>query len=135
MKPTYSFFVPGPLPSLNDIIDANKQTKTRSGKMLVGLGYTGMKERWGNAIVAIIRRAKVPPIKRVRVLFQWMESKRNRDPDNVAAGKKFVFDALVKAGVIENDGWKQVAGFSDVFIVSDRPGVEVSVRDESEDAT
>lgn len=133
MARMWSFFVPGPLPGLNEIITANKQGKSRSGKFLIGLGYTNMKAEWGKQIVKAIRDAKIPPLKRVRVMFQWMESKKNRDPDNIAAGKKFIFDALVDAGVLENDGWKQVAGFTDVFIIG-RPGVEVSVRDEIEEA-
>ncbi len=32
-----------------------------------------------------------------------------RDPSNIAAAAaKFIEDGLIKAGVIENDGWKQV---------------------------
>ena len=76
----------------------------------------------------IIRARKIPPHTRIRLLFQWQERKRNRDPDNVCAAKKFVLDALVKAGVIPNDGWENIHGFTDEFLVG-TPGVEVSLRE------
>jgi hypothetical protein len=48
------------------------------------------------------------------------------DPDNIAAGKKFLLDGLQAAGVISGDGWKQIASLEDRFVVDkENPGVEV----------
>lgn len=42
--------------------------------------------------------------------------------------KKFILDALVKNSVIQSDGWRGVAGFSDLFAVDkDNPRIEVEI--------
>ena len=46
--------------------------------------------------------------------------------DNVAFARKFVQDALVRCGVLKNDGWAQVENFTDAFSVDKKnPRVEV----------
>lgn len=47
--------------------------------------------------------------------FTWYCKDRRKDKDNVIAGQKFVFDGLQKAGIIEDDGWKQVGNISHEF--------------------
>ena len=60
--------------------------------------------------------------------YVWVEPNRNRDKDNVAFAKKFVQDGLVKAGVLVNDGWAQVEGFTDNFVVDKHhPRVEIEL--------
>lgn len=58
---------------------------------------------------------------------------RNRkvDLDNIAGYFHKIFqDALVKRGVIANDGWRHVVGFSDTFYVDRRdPRIEVTIRE------
>jgi|APSaa5957512622_1039677.scaffolds.fasta_scaffold34448_1 hypothetical protein len=61
------------------------------------------------------------------VHIDWFEPNMRRDPDNITSAKKFVFDGLQKAGIIENDGWKQLRGFSDSWYVDkENPRVEVT---------
>ena len=48
--------------------------------------------------------------------FEWHERTKRRDPDNIASAKKFVLDALVKNGVLEDDSRKYVKGFYDVIV-------------------
>jgi len=51
-----------------------------------------------------------------------------RDRDNIAAGRKFVQDALVRCKVLQNDGWKEITGFSDDWAVDKaRPRVEIEI--------
>jgi Holliday junction resolvase RusA-like endonuclease len=119
----FSFFVPGKIPGMNEVIAAAKGCGGR------GLGYSAQKKRWGQAITAIIRSHKPPKMNRVHVSFAWHEAKANRDPDNISSGQKFVFDSLVDAGVIPNDGQKNVAGFVHSFEVSKTPGVWVEVEE------
>ena len=53
----------------------------------------------------------VPPItERATMHFIWYEERMNRDPDNICSARKFILDAMQEAGVLENDGWKQIKG-------------------------
>lgn len=45
----------------------------------------------------------------------WFRSTRKKDPDNIAFAIKFVLDGLILAGVLENDGWKQIHSIRHVF--------------------
>ena len=56
--------------------------------------------------------AKTPVI----VVFSWVEPNWQKDADNVNFAKKFILDALVKQGMLQNDSRKNhVIGFFDVF--------------------
>lgn len=117
-------WVPGRLPGLNEVIAA---AKGRGGK---GHAYAAMKRTVGEMIWAYAKSARLQPVKRARLEFRWIEKDRRRDPDNVSsAGRKFVLDALVTAGVLPGDGWAAIAGWSDSFEVGTRHGVEVTITE------
>ena len=59
--------------------------------------------------------------------YTWIEQNRKRDKDNIAFAKKFIQDALRLAGILKNDGWAEIAGFSDDFQV-DPKGYAVIVE-------
>ena len=125
---TQTFFIPGPLPGLNTLIDAAKeQGYVRRGWN----GYANAKRQWGQSIYWEIMKVGLKPMRRVYVSFVWHEQDRRRDPDNFSSGgKKFVLDALVKAGVLKNDGWDEIAGMSDMWKVDKkRPGVQVTLEE------
>lgn len=63
----------------------------------------------------------------VIVKFEWTEANCRRDCDNIASAKKFILDALVKHGVLENDSQKYVKGFYDVFKVGKEYSVKVEI--------
>lgn len=123
------FFVPGPLPGNNEIIDACKR-KVRRGSGLFP-AYMVMKQQWMVVVIAAARRAKLNTYgdSKVSFAFHWLEPDRRRDPDNVSSGgRKIVLDGLVKGGYLKNDGWKNVRGWSDSWDVSAKnPGVRVWV--------
>lgn len=58
---------------------------------------------------------RLPKLRRVSIHFHWIEKTRRRDPDNIAFGKKFILDALVTSGKLENDNQDYVVGFRDTF--------------------
>lgn len=119
-----TFFVPGPLPSLNEIISAAKGYQGR------GFAYSKMKEEWTALVVERIQKTGIKPVGKVVILCEWREKNKKRDPDNVVCGAKFVLDGLVKAGILENDGWEQVVGFSHRWVVNkDYPGVHVEIEE------
>lgn len=67
----------------------------------------------------------------VRMIYRWYEKDRRRDLDNVSSfGRKVIQDALVDTGVIKNDGWKEITGFSDEFYVDKKnPRIEVEIKE------
>lgn len=72
--------------------------------------------------------------KSVRVVFRWIEKNRQRDKDNIAFAKKFILDSMQEWGIIPNDGWDQILGFTDEFYVDKRnPRIEVLLFGEDEE--
>ena len=65
----------------------------------------------------------------VVLAFRWYEPNKKRDLDNISMARKFVLDALVKNGVLVNDGWEWVRGFTDEFFIDkERPRIEVDIE-------
>lgn len=115
-----TFFVAALLPTLNEYTLASRGNIYASAKM---------KKEAEEIVMWSIRQLRGwKTDKPVFIVFRWVEKNRKRDHDNVAFAKKFVQDALVKAGVIGGDGWKHVIGFVDTFDVDKkRYGVEVTL--------
>ena len=93
------------LPSLNEYINACRKNR-----------YAGaeMKKRIESDIAYFV--AKLPRFERpINIHFHWIEGNKRRDLDNVAFGKKFILDTLVKAGKLKDDNRKCVTGFIDTF--------------------
>jgi len=112
------FTIPIRLPGLNEIIDAAKANKHV---------YAKLKETYTDAVVWSAKGIK--PFEAGYLDITWYEPHRQRDTDNIAAGKKFIMDGLQKAGIIKNDGWEQILGFTDAFAVDkENPRVEVVIR-------
>lgn len=116
-----SFSVFGTLPGLNEIIDANRRHRYQGA---------ALKRNADTIVLQYIRVARVQPFcGPVFLTFAWHEPDRRRDCDNVAAGKKFILDALVAAGILAGDGRKNVVGFSDEFHVDPgNPRVVVTIE-------
>lgn len=75
-------------------------------------------------------QAKTPKVTTypIYIHFHWFAKNRKKDPDNISSAKKFILDGLQEAGIIENDGWNQIAGFSDDFTVDKKnPRVVVEI--------
>ena len=116
-----SFFVPGPLPGMNEIVEASKQGSK-------GRIYAAMK-RDNTALVRLCARL-LDPMSAAHVRLEWREPNKRRDPDNIRAGVKFVLDGLVAAEVLGGDGWSHVRSLADAFAVdADRPGVLVTLEE------
>ena len=60
--------------------------------------------------------------------FVWHRKNKRNDPDNIQVGTKYILDAFVKAGVIENDGWNEINSITHKFRVDkDNPRVEIFI--------
>ena len=110
----YRVWIPGRLPGMNEIIDGAKCRYNRNARGKESSGYQVMKKRFGRHLTNIFRGERIPQMKAVRVHFDWIESPgSNRDPDNIdGGGRKFLLDAMVKAGIIRNDTRRYVKGLS-----------------------
>ena len=117
-----AFWVPGKVPSLNDLLDAKgtrqpivrsiiMRQKPRKGQRGGEFDlYNDIKQDWTQRTI----RAVGSPFVRVQQAFFGylvVEETLRRDPSNIcSAAVKFIEDGLVKAGVIPNDGWDNVLG-------------------------
>ncbi len=114
-----TIIIPGELPGMNEIIAAAKSHYHQ---------YNDMKKVNTEMVTWIAK--KIPKKKRIFLDITWYCKDRRRDPDNIAAAVKFIWDGLVEAGVIENDGWSENAGWSNTFKVDkNNPRVEVKIRE------
>ena len=101
----YKVEIPMKLPSLNEYI--NECRKNR---------YVGANMKKSVEMDIAYFLNKLPRFKsKVKINFTWIESNKKRDFDNISFSKKFILDALVKCGKMQNDNRNYVAGFVDNF--------------------
>ena len=77
-----------------------------------------------------IRQAKLKKVSKypVKLKITWYEPTKRRDVDNITFAVKFIQDALVKAGILENDGQKQVHEIEHIVLTDrDNPRIEVEI--------
>ena len=132
----YHFTVPGTLPGLNDYLKAERKF-TRRGGSTHSVGNDMKQENQMlicNAIRLKLKRLKIQ--RPVHISYRFYEPNRRRDLDNIAGvAHKFIQDSLVRCGVLENDGWDQITGFSDAFFVDrHNPRIEITIREVEPDA-
>jgi len=115
-----SFFVPGMMPGQNIILG-------RATRWL----YRKEKKLWEAKALLAILDARLHPMKRVHITLGWVERNKRRDPDNFTGlSKKFLLDAMVKSGILPDDGWDEIAGWSDRWhLEKDNPGVMVTLEE------
>lgn len=117
---TYQFTIPGRLPGLNEIVDANRTTK-----------YAGAKQKQDAQFLIKLVARKLPVLKEpIKISYLWIEPNRRRDKDNIQAGQKFIQDSLVELGKLSNDGWASIIEIRHDFSVDrHNPRVEVTIED------
>ena len=117
------FIISGRLPSLNDYTKANRGNKYAGNTL----------KQDTQQLISLYIPKWVTIEKPVTIEFRWYEQNTKRDLDNVAFAKKFILDALVNKGILVDDGWKQVVGFSDEFYVDKKnPRIEVDIHEQED---
>jgi len=119
----YKLIIQGRLCGLNQYIAAERANCYKGAEI----------KRENETIVITAIRQQLRGIKITKPVYMeytWIEKNKRRDLDNITFGRKFIQDALVKTGVLKNDSWKYVVGFSDSFKVDKtNPHIEVLIKE------
>jgi len=112
-------FIPDTLTSCNEYISAERTNKYLAAKIKK---IETERVRWACF--------GVPPVEDypVHIAFMWLCPNKRLDPDNIAFARKFILDGLQKAGVLKDDSWNYINGFSDTFnLAGNRVGVNIVI--------
>lgn len=120
----YTLTIQGTLPNLNDYINAERRNKHIAAALKRQTEHTVM-------MYAKSQLRGVRFTAPVRMAYHWYEPNRRRDKDNVSSfGRKCIQDALVRAGILKNDGWAEIDSFSDAFSVDPKnPRIVVEIQE------
>ncbi|MDI6617877.1 MAG: hypothetical protein QME45_04255 [Clostridiales bacterium] len=115
--------IPGVLPGLNEYINAERKNKYMAAAVKKKIERDIM-------LIAKAQLKNTTINKPVTMEYTWIVPDRRRDKDNIAFAKKFIQDALVKTGILRDDGWNEITGFTDKFKVDrENPSVEINIRE------
>ena len=130
----YDLVLNGTMPNLNDYLHGERIAIRKNGKFTTK--GNAMKQEYQRKVVSAVRSQLrgIHIDKPVKIYYTFYEENRKRDLDNISAfAHKVIQDGLVKGGLLENDGWKNIVGFSDDFFVDkDNPRIEVIIREVDE---
>lgn len=121
----YKVIIDGRFPSMNEFIEANRTHKQKGNKM--------KQESQNKISLQLMQQHKKLHINNpVRLHYEFYEPNKKRDLDNISGFFHKVFqDALVHCGIIHNDSWHYIVGFSDEFYVDNKqPRIEVVIQEE-----
>ena len=105
-----TIYIPIKFPGLNEMIAAAKKHYHQ---------YSSMKKEFTEAVAWHVKAKNPRQRNEVFIELTWYEKTAKRDPDNISAAKKFVFDGLVQAGVIPDDTKKHILGWKETVIYKD----------------
>lgn len=119
---TYKFTIFGRLAGINELIAAERTNRYKGASL----------KRSAQRLCEIAIRKELRGIhikKPVRITYRFYEKNRKRDLDNISGfAHKVIQDALVATKVIENDGWRNILGYTDEFYVDPvNQRIEVSI--------
>ena len=115
----------GKYPSINEYVAACRRNQYAGASMI---------KESERDIIEQLKTQKVRPFKPpIHISYFYFETSRRRDKDNISGYFHKVFqDALVKAGLLPDDGWNYISGFSDSFGTDKHPYIEIEIREENE---
>lgn len=108
------------LTDLNTYINAERRNKFMAAKI---------KKEETERVYWLCRKQGLKPFtKPVAVKITWIDNSR-KDPDNICYSKKYLLDGMVMAGVLKNDGKRQIVSFFDTFTSGDHEQIIVEVEE------
>ena len=124
--------IPKELTDLNSYINAERRHRMQGAKI---------KKRETNICMVYLKQAVNKGFEighdqyPLHITFKWYAKDSRKDLDNIAYAKKYIMDAMQKVELIENDGYKQVQRYTDVYLVDkEKPRVEIEIRSMSDGA-
>lgn len=113
--------IPGSLPGMNEILAASNNNRHV---------YNEMKRVNTLFVARLVQSQKIPLLPKSDYIITWICENTRRDKDNIMTGQKFIFDGLVQAERIKNDGWKQIGDVTHRFLVDrDNPRIEIEIKE------
>ena len=92
--------------------------------------YRREKERWHWLIRAAITSKPKQPIEKAEIHIRYyFKDKRRRDPDNYSG--KMILDPLVQEGILQDDSFSNVRLILSAAVDSQKPRVEITVKEQS----
>lgn len=107
-----------------ELMDYNKLINvTRANKY----GGAGLKKAETEKVVWACKANKIKPIEGLHDYeINWYCKDKRKDKDNISSAVKFILDGLQEAGVIKNDGWKEIGNiYHNFYVDKDNPRIEV----------
>lgn len=118
------FIILGRLPSLNDYTKTNRSHWSKGAAMKKQIEADIMWQIKGARGKGHLQPVENP----VMISFEWHESDKRRDLDNIFSAKKFILDAMQRAGIIVNDNRKHVRGLHDTIVDDKEDYVRVIIH-------
>lgn len=103
--------IPIPLITLNQYINAERTNKFKAAKIKKDM--TSICERHSRVAKNKGLVIETP----FKATFEWFMKDKRQDLDNIAFQKKFILDGMIKAKLIENDGYKQHRQSEDIYLI------------------
>lgn len=123
---TTGFTIYEKLPSLNQVIDKNRSNRFAGAKL-----KKDVEEIISVHIRQALKNGELKPITTPCIIkIDWYEKTKRRDADNIQSSQKFILDALVKTGVLPDDGRKYVTQVCHRIIDSNEDKVCVTIETE-----
>ena len=119
---THKLTISGKLPGLNEYIRACRTNPHAGNKMKRNAEDYVLWQITQNIQDILITRPVI-------LKYDFFEPNKKRDLDNIASfAMKVIQDVLVSAGVLANDGWNEILGFTTQFYCDpDNPRIEVVI--------
>lgn len=95
-------------------LSLNEYEKIVRGNKFAGAKY---RKKIKNIVhyLATLLKFELPKNTKFDVHFQWFKPNNRKDHDNIAFAKKFIFDGLIQAKILEDDRPKFINNLSDSF--------------------
>lgn len=120
MGKTYKLVISGMLPGLNELINAERTHRQKGARL----------KRDAEMIVRLYIRQQLRgarPKTPVMLHYHFYEKTHKRDLDGIFSfAAKVIQDSLVKEGILDNDGWAHINGFTAQFDI-DRQNQKIVV--------